>query len=391
MLVKLAQPEMKIACITTSRIPSNTANSIQAMKVCQALQQTGNQVQLWVPHFQKAKWSYIADIYGLTEKFQLNWLPFFPPFRQYDFCRKAVKFAQQWDADLIYTWALQAAVVGVLTKNPIVMEFHDYPMGTFGPYLFHIFMRRPGVKLLLFTTKALATGLEKRYGISISEKNLQIAPNGTEIERYHDLPNPSQARKTIGIKDKLSIVFTGHFYQGRGAELLLELANSLPNLQFLWIGGNEADVQPWRERLQQLGIQNVIITGFVPNSQIPLYQAAGEILLMPYGKKISGSSGGDISDVINPMKMFDYLAAGRAIIASNIPVFREILNKDNAVFCEPDKPSNWIDAVKTLAIDEALRKRLGEQAKSDAQQYTWKKRAKKTLEKYQLLIKEMPK
>ena len=62
------QPRMKIACITTSIVPSKSANSIQAMKVVHALKQSGQDVRLWVPEFEKSDWGTIADVYGLTHR-----------------------------------------------------------------------------------------------------------------------------------------------------------------------------------------------------------------------------------------------------------------------------------------------------------------------------------
>jgi glycosyltransferase involved in cell wall biosynthesis len=107
---------------------------------------------------------------------------------------------------------------------------------------------------------------------------------------------------------------------------------------------------------------------------------------MPYGKKISGSSGGDISRVINPMKMFDYLACGRAIIASEIPVFHEILNDGNAIFCDAENPGEWINAIQTLADDPTLRARLAGNGRRDAARYTWQMRAQTTMDKLSLLL-----
>ena len=95
------------------------------------------------------------------------------------------------------------------------------------------------------------------------------------------------------------------------------------------MGGRPEDIAPWQAKLAQDGLNNVTITGFIPNSRLPLYQAAADILLMPYNRSISGSSGGDIARVINPMKMFDYLASGRAIAASDISgISRSALRKE---------------------------------------------------------------
>lgn len=378
---------MKIACITTSIIPSKSANSIQAMKVVHALKQSGQDVRLWVPKFEKSDWSTIADIYGLETGFDVIWLPFSPRLKQYDFSVKAVNAAVGWGADVIYTWALQAAVFGRLRRKAAVMEFHDFPMGRNGPVLFHIYKRFKDKKLTLCTTKALADGIEERFKMRFSEDDLQIAPNGTETERYKDLPLPAEARQQLGLRDGFTVGYSGHFYPGRGMELLTEIARLLPGVNFLWVGGRQEDIAPWQETLASDSIHNVTITGFIPNSRLPLYQAAADILVMPYGRKISGSSGGDIARVINPMKMFDYLAAGRPVIASNIPVFHEILTEDTTIFCEPDKAPDWAEAINKLSDNPETRAQMGMRAGESAEKYTWKSRARITLEKLERLLK----
>ncbi|MDP2966290.1 MAG: glycosyltransferase [Pelolinea sp.] len=377
---------MKIACISTSIVPSKSANSIQVMKVVHALKQSGQDVRLWVPEFERSDWATIADVYGLSTGFDVIWLPFSPRFKQYDFSLKAVSEAARWDADVVYTWALQAAVFGRLCGKATVMEFHDFPMGRNGPMLFRIYKRFKGKNLTLCTTKALAEGIEERFNIHFSANQLQIAPNGTETERYSDLPQSAEARKQLGLKEGFTVGYSGHFYPGRGMELLTEIARLLPEVNFLWVGGRQEDIAPWKQALAAQSIRNVAITGFIPNSCLPLYQAAADILVMPYGKKISGSSGGEIARVINPMKMFDYLASGSPIIASEIPVFHEILTENTAIFCDPENAPDWAKAIKALQGNPEKRTQMGVRAKESAEKYTWKNRARTTLEKLKRLL-----
>jgi glycosyltransferase involved in cell wall biosynthesis len=377
---------MKIAAITTSRIPSNTANSIQVMKVCQALKQLDNEVKLWMPKFKTSSWPELAEKYGVSTPFEMEWLDFRKDLKQYDFCWKSVRRGSQWGADVIYTWALQAAAFSAMKKKPTVMEFHDYPMGFLGPFWFRALIRAPGKKILLTTTRALADGIQEHFQLQIPEEILQIAPNGTDLERYKTLPISSEARHQLGIEDRFTIMYTGHFYPGRGMELMFGMAQALPQFQFLWVGGQVKDVDPWKKRLEELGIQNVVITGFINNARLPLYQAAGDILLMPYQREIAGSSGGNIVKVINPMKMFDYLATRRAILASDIPIFHEVLNEGNAVFCPPDDLAIWVKTILTLANNKTRRDQLSRQAGADAERFTWKNRASQTLSKLRAII-----
>jgi len=113
------------------------------------------------------------------------------------------------------------------------------------------------------------------------------------------------------------------------------------------VGGNPADTASWIDRLEQDAVKNVKLTGFVPNAELPLYQAAADVLLMPYEKSIAGSGGGNSAEICSPMKMFDYLASGRVILASDLPVFHEVLNENNAIFCPPE------DCAKLWAVRHA--------------------------------------
>ena len=378
---------MRIGCITTSIIPSKTANSIQAVKVCHALKQIGHDIHLWVPEFQRAHWDEIAEIYGITDQFEITWLPFLKRLKQYDFSWRSVRSAINWKAEVVYTWALQAAFFANLQKVPVAMEFHDFPMGFMGPKLFQLLMRLRTEKLILTTTLALAQGIEERYDLRFDSGILQIAPNGTDPERYNDLPNPNKARNSLGLKNGFTVGYTGHFYSGRGMDLLTTIARSMPDINFLWVGGQEKDIAPWHAELYAQSIHNVTITGFISNSRLPMYQAAADILVMPYGKKIEGSSGGNIARVINPMKMFDYLSTGRAIIASNIPVFHEVLNEKIAVFCDPDNANDWVSAINKLSRNANLRLSMQEAALDAAKTYSWKNRARVSIDKLEKILK----
>ena len=163
----------------------------------------------------------------------------------------------------------------------------------------------------------------------------------------------------------------------------------------------------WKSKLAQGGVANVTMTGFVEHSRIPLYQAAADVLLMPYSRTIEASSGQDIAEVINPMKMFEYMASGRAIVCADISVIREILNDKNAVFVESSggrvvlsgaersrrmyrdhnvgelenqRIGDWRLAIEALLADEPRRLALGAQARRDVERFSWVKREERVLE-----------
>jgi glycosyltransferase involved in cell wall biosynthesis len=281
---------------------------------------------------------------------------------------------------LIYTWLPQSAVLGLWAGYPVVLEMHADVSGTMGAWWLRQFWKAKEKKLMTVTTSALRNALERSTRIQFKDESLLIAPNGVELEKYDGLPNPPEARHQLNLPYGLTVGFTGHIYPGRGADLLFELAKQMPQVNFLWVGGTPELVDFWRGKLTEAKMTNVTMTGFVKHESIPLYQAASDILLMPYSRSISASSGQDIAEVINPMKMFEYMASGRAIISADLPSIREVLNDGNAVFCEPADIGKWKVDIESLLVDESRRRELGVQARKDVEQLSWLKRVNKILD-----------
>jgi glycosyltransferase involved in cell wall biosynthesis len=265
-------------------------------------------------------------------------------------------------------------------RMPTVFEIHIQPTGVFGPIWHRLFAGMPGRKRLASITHALVELLENDFRIHFPEKEVVIAPNGVELERFASLPDPVMARSQLNLREAPTIMCTGHLYAGRGAELFVALARAIPEAHFVWVGGRPEDIEFWRQRVDSNKIYNVTFIGFIPNGSLPMYQAAANILLMPYSSSIMGSSGtADSAAVASPMKMFEYMATGRAIASSYLPVIREVLNEANAVFCKPDDIASWKLALERLLQDENLRDQLGRQARQDAQGYTWVARAQRIM------------
>lgn len=376
---------MKIALITNSRIPSLTANSIQAMKVAQALMQLGHDVRMFAPaETQPVAPELLLTHYGLRLAPPLQLLPSIKGLKRLDFILHAQRAARTFGADLIYTWLPQSAALGLWMKYPVVLEMHADVTGLMGAWWLRQFWRAKGKKKMTVTTSALKRALERSTGIHFENEAVLVAPNGVELERYENLPSPVEARRQLNLPEGVTAGFTGHIYPGRGAELLFELAKQMPRVNFLWVGGTPELVSFWRSKLEQARAANVTMTGFVEHSRIPLYQAAADVLLMPYSRTIEASSGQDIAEVINPMKMFEYMAAGRGIVCADISVIREVLNEGNAVFCKAGNwglvISNWRLAIESLLADEPRRLALGAQARMDVERFSWVKREERVLE-----------
>jgi glycosyltransferase involved in cell wall biosynthesis len=285
-----------------------------------------------------------------------------------------------WKADLFYIWPLQGAALASRLGLSTALEIHDLPGGRFGPWLFRIFLKGSGACRLLPITDALRNWLTRKYKTFLDAPFTIVSPLAVDLGQYADLPSAEEARRELGLEEAFTAGYTGHLYPGRGIDLLVELARRNPTMRFLWAGGEPVATELWSKRLANAGLNNVRLMGFIPNSQLPLIQAACDVLMMPHERRVSASGGGDIARFTSPMKMFEYLASGRAILASDLPVLREVLNKDNAVLIAPEDIDAWNGALRVLKINEDRRRTLGNQARTDAAQYTWVERARRSLE-----------
>ncbi|MBI3152040.1 MAG: glycosyltransferase, partial [Chloroflexi bacterium] len=241
---------MKIALITNSRIPSLTANSIQAMKVAQALMQLGYDIKMFAPKEADAvNYESLLTHYGLRLIPRLELFPSIKPLKRLDFIVHAQRAAKKFGADLIYTWLPQSAVLGLWSGYPVILEMHADNSGLLGAWWMRQFWKAKGRKLMTVTTSALGNALERSTNLQFKKEAMLLAPNGVELEKYAGLPNPVEARRQLNLPEGLTVGFTGHIYPGRGADLLFELAKQMPQVHFLWVGGTPELVEFWRGKL----------------------------------------------------------------------------------------------------------------------------------------------
>jgi glycosyltransferase involved in cell wall biosynthesis len=324
----------------------------------------------------------------------VEWLPARPRLRRYDFGWRALRWARGWGADLLYTRLPQAAAFASLAGQPAVLEIHDLPQGLLGPAFFRAFLRGRGARRLVTISRALLSDLVEKLDAPAGPPFTIVAPDGVDLERFADLPPPEQARARLLAEGRLppdgdggslsperfTAGYTGHLYPGRGADLILELAARLPEMLFLLAGGEPEDLSRLRQAASARGARNLLLAGFVPNAELPVYQAACEALLMPYQRRVAASSGGDIGRYLSPLKLFEYLACGRAILCSDLPPLREVLTPQNAVLLPPEDAAAWAAALQALREDPPRRVALAAQARRAAERHTWTARAARILE-----------
>jgi glycosyltransferase involved in cell wall biosynthesis len=173
-------------------------------------------------------------------------------------------------------------------------------------------------------------------------------------------PTRPQIREMLGVKDRILVVYTGNFMVYQGIEVLVDSARQAcsrnPKLAFLLVGGNREEVQSWRKKVQELGLQDcVLFSGTVPIKQISAYLEAADILVSPR------SEGTAI-----PLKVHSYLHAGKPIVATDIPAHSKLMDPAYTRFVDYSAES-FAEAFLELAENPDRRRLMGMRAKTDAE------------------------
>ncbi len=362
---------MKIFYTATSRIPSTAANSVHVMRMCQAFQAQGYDTSLLVPGETRLSPEDIRDLYakyGVAGDFRLD--PVYVGRGKGKFLRYLAGFfarARRERPDFVYGRSIFGLWAASRLGIPFAYEMHS-PVSSY-PWiermLFASMIRSPWYQGTVVISEALRK-LVVKDAPQLAAHPILVAHDGA------DLPSPTIVPANIG--DGFKLGYVGSLYPGRGIDIILKIAEAIPDASVHIVGGTEEEIRFWKDRSPS---GNVIFHGYVNPSRTQEYQLAMDVLLAPYQKKVQiAGSRGDTSAYMSPLKIFEYMASGKSIVCSDMPVLREVLDEDCACLVSDfENPGPWIDAVKSLR-DESTRERLGKNAFTRLERhYTWNARA----------------
>ncbi|MDA7732103.1 glycosyltransferase [Candidatus Pelagibacter sp.] len=369
---------MKILYISKSIIPSRTANSIHVMKMCQAFADNGHEVVLLAPDVKNHYEKDIEDIYeyyGTRKNFTIKKL-YHPNQKFGAFLYTLAIFFYLFinkKFDLVYGRFLHGVYVATWLNNKVIYESHAPTFDKKNHRLIvfkNLIKSKYFIKMVVISEALKNMYLEKRY---LSNTKIQIAHDGAD-----EVVNFDRKINLLGHKENLKVGYVGHLYKGKGMEVIALLANKLDDdIEIHIIGGLEKDIKFWKSKINS---KNIFFYGFIPHQEISSYINALDICLLPNQKIVlaHGSESSkefmNISDFTSPLKLFEYMSHRKAIIASDLPVIREVLNEKNSILLKCDDIDLWINSIKNL---KNLKNRdlIANQALSDFYNYSWKNRA----------------
>lgn len=366
---------LRIAYLSSATIPSRTANSIHVMKMCQALARAGHEVVLFAPDKAEGREPGTDDpfaYYGVARNFTIEYLPWKGRVAAGVWYRlNSAWQAKRLGFDLAYGRGLAACCSASWLGVPTIYETHA-PVeddGLVGGILFSLLIRSPSFKYFVVITDALRHHFEESW--PALRGRVVVAPDGAD-----PLLNGVEPVELASAGSRMQVGYTGHLYPGKGAELVVDLARVCPQFDFHVVGGTSDDLSHWRAR-DDLP-DNLKLHGHQPHKDIPAYLISFDVVLLPNQPVVKLETGNkDIGRWTSPLKLFEYMAAGRAIVCSDVSVLQEVAEDGvNMLVCGHDDVSEWAAALQRLWADPGLRRSLGNTARGQLEsRYTWEARA----------------
>jgi len=197
-------------------------------------------------------------------------------------------------------------------------------------------------------------------GIPLSK--ILVFPSGTDTGLFHPMEKENSCRR-LKLDSSLSYIgFIGSFFAYQGIDILIDAAspvlNRFHNARFLLVGDGPMRTT-WETMVLEKKLRDhFIFTGHVPYRNVPDYIGAMDVCVAPHHRETNQAS---------PVKLFDYMASGHPIVASDIEVVREIIADSGcAILVSPNKAEECAKAIITLLEDDALRRDMAKKGRKYA-------------------------
>lgn len=305
--------------------------------------------------------------------FYLFWIPFFA-------VRNGITFFFNKEPIIIYCEDWHVGLSAVFFKKvfgyKVAIEYHDPPYGfwKYGFWKDALLVRF--CDYLIPTTEAMKQYLE---GVHTSAKQKScVAQNGVYLEEFANIPTKKECRAKLGLEhyDKI-ILYAGNLAERKGIEVLAKASEYLPNYVAIFIvgGTNPNFTENFRKKYSKL--KNLVITGYRPHNEILYWMGAADAVVAPYSADVSDTQSAAALKWACPMKILEYMASKRPIVASDIPAVTQFLNKNNAVIVSPDNPEELALGIKEALEEYEKSDYITAKAFLDVQGYTWENRGDK--------------
>lgn len=387
----------RLAYISNTRVPSEKAHFLQVAKMSDAFAQLGVDVALFVPR-RKNSPEMLQEI-DIQKDFHLKiplnvrfldswdsafWGQLSSPLRYriqelsfaFSVLRTLRREMNNYDVCLCrdIQITLLWAYANLSSPLPFFHEAHFFP-NRFTSFQFRGLKKIRGVL-------PISRELESSFlRAGINRKKILYTPDGVDLSMYSKPISRKEARKILGwpLQSKI-IVYCGHLYPWKGVYTLAESARHLgQDCKIILVGGTRKHQNELAEFIQEKRLESVTLTGYVKPSEVPNHLFAADVLALPHSARDLQTRSHS-----SPLKLFEYMASGRPIVASRIPSISETLtDTKDALLVDPDNPKALADGIGKVLHDPELSRSIAENARVKVQDFSWISRARSMLDFFQ--------
>lgn len=365
-------------------ITSRKANLIQVISMCNAFTKNGFRIDLALLYGDQQidnPNDYITSKYGIQPSFNIIL------YKNFRFSRIGKYFRNKQLYSLIHS--NEASIVFVRVPSlinealkygkAVVFEAHSNLLHNrfkiIDWYLKRRLLRSTSKnKFLLFI--CISNELSNYWLSSgVSKSKLLTLHDGVDIEAFKNTLNKREACFLLGLPIlKKIVVYTGSLYPDREIENIIRLAQRFPEVHFCIVGGPEKNKEYYLNLSTKLRVSNISFSGHRPHSTISMYLAAADVLLAVWSRKVPTIG------YCSPLKVFEYMASGKTIVAHGFPTIHEVLTDNKTAFLAD--PDNFDDLCSKLMDALSNERNLGPAAKELVMsEFTWDKRVKAIIQR----------
>lgn len=232
---------------------------------------------------------------------------------------------------------------------------------------------------LIAVTSDMETQLRSE---GVPSRKIHVVPNGVDCKLFNPETTSMVIRQKYGLEDKVVIGYVGGMQEWHRLDLLLRVASPLieaiPHIQFLLVVGKDPDKR-LESMVRERGLTDwFTFSGGVPHSEVPAYINAMDIAILP-----------GIHSYMSPLKIYEYMAMGKPVIAPNKNLFIEelVIPHQHGLLFEAEDANSMKNAIMTLALDPEIRQKMGKEAIESAQKnYTWYQQANKLIQVFRAAL-----
>ncbi len=385
---------MRIACLSDDRYPSSNANTQQIVKSAAALaRRPGLEVDLVVPRLWQTigmasdyRRRRIEEYYSVSDsRFGLRevvtWMPTPLRFHKLSHGLVAPLATALSSYDVVYTRNFLPLLLGLATGQKMVFETYRL-LGRQYPVLQEPIRKVAAHPCFLGVVVHSNLARDVMLETGVPEDKIEVLHNGYDPSDLEPRLGRREARAELARKlgwrldpDAHVVTYAGRIDPDKGMDVVLDMAASTPDVTYIFVGNTNRRDPGWLERAAAArGLHNVLRAGRVDPASLAPFLYSADVLLIPPTRGPLEKRG----NTVLPIKTFSYLAAGRPILAPDLPDTAELLEEGrNALLVEPDDPKAAANALRGLFADPARWMKLAETARKDGAALTWDARAER--------------